>query len=200
MFNIDSRFRAVIEAKAKKERRWKELEFNTEIESIDRSNINIEFEEIAEATSISARTWRNTFEARQRPTGQLIEALCRVYPQYAFWLTTGITDVDNGHVAPIGIITYPEENKTEQRNTTAYFHQQLWMLATHYAVRFMFLPDSIVAKMDNWFAKANMRISGQIHPTTEKRIQEREQAALFLAEIKKTRAAEIIEISNLEGK
>lgn len=52
------------------------------------------------ASGISQKSWIKAANKQQRPTAEMIEALCRWQPRYAFWLVTGLTDVDAGHVCP----------------------------------------------------------------------------------------------------
>lgn len=65
-------------------------------------------ERLTEYTRISIQRWRKVFHRRQRPAPDMIEALARLFPHYAFWLVTGITDAANGHVAPDNAQTFPE--------------------------------------------------------------------------------------------
>jgi hypothetical protein len=50
----------------------------------------------------SADSWKSFYHSRQRPTAEMIEALCKHWPEYAFWLGTGYTDSSNGHISPTG--------------------------------------------------------------------------------------------------
>jgi hypothetical protein len=77
--DIIKRALSVIQAKTSDRRRSKELE---------------------EETGIPDRNWKQVWNGRQRPTAHMIEALCRRWPEYAFWVATGITDEKNGHTAP----------------------------------------------------------------------------------------------------
>ena len=63
---------------------------------------------LEEATKIPAYSWRKAYARKQRPTSEMIEALCRLLPTYAFWIATGITDAENGHCAPESALTFPE--------------------------------------------------------------------------------------------
>ena len=63
---------------------------------------------LQDITPISAQRWRKIYKRRQRPTPDMVEALCRNRPDYAFWIATGITDAENGHVAPETALTFPE--------------------------------------------------------------------------------------------
>ncbi|QZA78493.1 hypothetical protein K4H28_03495 [Deefgea tanakiae] len=51
-------------------------------------------------TGVGSDTWKACWHGRQRATSQMIEQVARFWPQYAFWVATGITDPDRGHVAP----------------------------------------------------------------------------------------------------
>lgn len=51
-------------------------------------------------TGISGRRWQNVVQGRQRASDDMLEALGRVWPQYAYWLMTGKTDEANGHTSP----------------------------------------------------------------------------------------------------
>jgi hypothetical protein len=53
------------------------------------------FERLTEYTGTSTQRWRKVFHRRQRPTPDMIEALARLFPQYAFWIATGISDSGN---------------------------------------------------------------------------------------------------------
>lgn len=51
-------------------------------------------------TGIRASTWQNFERGRQRANDEMLEALGQVWPQYAFWLMTGETDPEHGHLSP----------------------------------------------------------------------------------------------------
>jgi len=63
---------------------------------------------LANQTGIVATRWRKAYTHQQRPTPDMIEALCRLKPEYAFWIATGITDAENGHKAPATALPFPE--------------------------------------------------------------------------------------------
>ena len=75
-------------------------------------------------TGISAQRWRGVYARRQRPTSDMISAICKLQPQYAFWLATGITDALNGHTAPPTALTFPEMPRSKLNDPFAenYFH------------------------------------------------------------------------------
>lgn len=58
------------------------------------------FKELEELSGIPAVSWRKAYLRGQRPTVEMIEIVSQQWPQHAFWLATGISDPDYGHVAP----------------------------------------------------------------------------------------------------
>lgn len=58
------------------------------------------FKELEEATGITSGTWRSWWNRNGTPSGEMIEAVSQAWPQYAFWLATGIDDPKYGHHAP----------------------------------------------------------------------------------------------------
>ncbi|WP_155624801.1 hypothetical protein [Burkholderia vietnamiensis] len=56
------------------------------------------FKELSERTGISAESWKTFWNRGTKISGEMVEALGKAWPQYAFWLTTGITDQTHGHM------------------------------------------------------------------------------------------------------
>jgi hypothetical protein len=54
-------------------------------------------------TGISSANWKHVWARRQRPTAMMIQALCLAWPQYAFWLVTGISSGEIGCYCPGGL-------------------------------------------------------------------------------------------------
>ncbi|KVP85431.1 hypothetical protein WJ95_17925 [Burkholderia ubonensis] len=79
--------------------------------------------ELEEETGIPATNWKNVWTGKQRPTAHMIEALARRWPQYAFWLATGLTDAQNGHTAPKAAWTarQPKANVLAEEAAVRYF-------------------------------------------------------------------------------
>ncbi|MFC0349666.1 hypothetical protein [Undibacterium danionis] len=71
------------------------------------------YKELEELTGITAATWRSWWNRGSTPSGELIEAACKLWPNYAFWLVTGITDQYHGHDSP-------KLSKNFRRRTAAY--------------------------------------------------------------------------------
>lgn len=59
--------------------------------------------ELARATDVNSGRWRSFFCGHQQATHQMIEGIAKRWPEHAFWIATGLTDVDAGHKAPAGI-------------------------------------------------------------------------------------------------
>lgn len=59
------------------------------------------FKHMEDLTGVKAANWKNTCSTRQRVTQEMVEAIGRVWPQYAYWLVTGKTDEEHGHTSPI---------------------------------------------------------------------------------------------------
>lgn len=58
------------------------------------------FKELEDLTGITSGTWRSWWNREGTPGGDTIEAICKVWPEHAFWLVTGISDPEHGHRAP----------------------------------------------------------------------------------------------------
>lgn len=88
------------------------------------------WQRLEELTGVVAARWRKAYTYQQRPTPDMIQALCRLKPEYAFWIATGITDAEHGHKAPESALPFPEwigrrESDEPARN---YFHASLELL------------------------------------------------------------------------
>ncbi|MXS85447.1 hypothetical protein ABO04_05840 [Nitrosomonas sp. HPC101] len=91
---LEDRLRLLITTVTSAERKWKDME---------------------RATGIPATSWVDFYRGKKRATAETIEAVSRVWPQYSFWLSTGITDPQYGHVSPL-----PHTDK-EVPSATRYF-------------------------------------------------------------------------------
>ena len=71
-------------------------------EIIDRvTDRHRKFKHFEELTGIGARKWTNLCQGKQRANDEMIEAIGKAFPKYAYWLVTGKTDEAHGHVSPI---------------------------------------------------------------------------------------------------
>lgn len=59
------------------------------------------FKELEDLTKIPSGTWRTWWNKESRPSGEMIEAIGQIWPEYAFWLVTGIQDSEYGHLRPM---------------------------------------------------------------------------------------------------
>lgn len=59
------------------------------------------FKHFEELTGIGAAKWQNLGQGKQRANDEMIEAIGKRWPQYAYWLVTGETDEKHGHTSPI---------------------------------------------------------------------------------------------------
>lgn len=100
---ICDRMMLIIKEKTSDRRRWKELE---------------------EISGITAKTWQNFGRSKQRATAEMVEAISKEWPEYAFWLTTGLSDPSYGHVGPTEKCGYPKHGSALE-TTNRYFRTAL---------------------------------------------------------------------------
>lgn len=58
------------------------------------------YRELEEASGISSETWKAFWYGRQRATQDLLDHVFAQWPEMAFWVATGLTDVRHGHISP----------------------------------------------------------------------------------------------------
>uniref|UniRef100_UPI00333F6CF9 hypothetical protein n=1 Tax=Castellaniella defragrans TaxID=75697 RepID=UPI00333F6CF9 len=58
-------------------------------------------------TGIKAVRWRHFYSGATKPSADMLEFFFIHYPQYAFWLATGLTDYEAGHIAPQVNLAFP---------------------------------------------------------------------------------------------
>lgn len=83
------------------------------------------WENLERFTRISAQRWRKAYARRQRPTPDMIEALAKLFPEYAFWLATGVTDAANGHIGPDTAQLFPERMTISCPYSDQYFRAEI---------------------------------------------------------------------------
>jgi len=102
---ISERVREVIESKTRDRRRTQELE---------------------ETTGISGETWRKFLSGKQKVSLVMLQAVAHLWPEYAFWISTGITDSAHGHIGPDVAYENPVNRKLLERVFAgAYFRIKL---------------------------------------------------------------------------
>lgn len=87
------------------------------------------FPNLESQTGVSESTWRTWWTRGGTPSGALIEGAGRAWPEFAFWLITGMTDIEFGHRMPELHIcvhgyldNWPEHQSTsEKAYATQYF-------------------------------------------------------------------------------
>lgn len=58
------------------------------------------FSSLEEWSGIPADNWKSFWYGRQRPVAEMIQFASRRWPQYAFWIASGMTDTAHGHTCP----------------------------------------------------------------------------------------------------
>ena len=58
------------------------------------------FVALEDSTGVKAETWRTWWNREGKPSADMIEALAKAWPEFAFWVSTGIDDFAHGHIAP----------------------------------------------------------------------------------------------------
>lgn len=85
------------------------------------------FRQLEERSGISQESWKATWHNKQRPTADMIQVVARAWPEYAFWMVTGVTDQFHGHQAPENVDPYPEPRCSPRTVAERYFTQQIEM-------------------------------------------------------------------------
>lgn len=110
-WNIDVRLRLLVASVLSTRNDWKQLEL---------------------LTGVGAEKWRQWHRGTTNPSIFMIESVCRAWPQYAFWLTTGLTDPYFGHrSAMTPALGFPFSMGTDRTlavHTEIYFKESLEVL------------------------------------------------------------------------
>lgn len=179
MDTIRKRFSELIELNTVPSRRYKFLE---------------------EQSGISALSWRNAYNGGQRPTAEMLQVVARLWPEYAFWLVTGITDIANGHTSPHGAVY--ENHHFPRPSATEYFKYRAKLATEIEAINedrggkgfekldVMYRPklEYLVSKYPKFFSYGNTykRISEKLAKLDE---QEQELLSVFEREVENLRLA-----------
>lgn len=112
------------------------------------------YAEMEALTGIPATSWNKAYNWKQRPTVEMLQAVGRLWPEYAYWLLTGTTDAKHGHVACQAESTqvYPERNFGPRNAARAYFLHVLEMFNRTYGDGHQY-PDEVSEK------EAHVRLS-----------------------------------------
>lgn len=106
------------------------------------------WKQLEEQTGISSGRWRNFFSGQQKAATDMVEAAAKLYPEYGFWLSTGITDSSFGHTAPTTVIAFPE-----RVNDVDFYSRQ-------YFAKSLELADDLIAMTGSWSELERTQIAG----------------------------------------
>jgi hypothetical protein len=145
--NVSDRIRAVIELKVPDRRRVQVLE---------------------DESGIAADTWRKFLSGKQNATVAILEATCKKWPEFAFWIATGITDSNYGHEAPPdaydGNVNTPRSDRPAAK---MYFRFKLAMLDGRSPDQEMKIDELLPKPHEGSHTTLRMSFEGQGGPTVE---------------------------------
>ena len=61
---------------------------------------NLNNNDLESISKISSHKWGNLKTGKQRANEEHIEAITKAYPEYAYWITTGLTLPESGQISP----------------------------------------------------------------------------------------------------
>lgn len=139
---LEDRLRKLIDAEAPGTRKWKDMET---------------------ATGVSSSSWQDFHRGKKRATAEMIEALAKKWPEYAFWLATGISDPDFGHGAPANY-GFPRM-KTPRENSIALFKRRMEFksAAREITAEYMRIEDLAEFTLDDRFIDMAVSIVRYTH-------------------------------------
>ena len=73
---------------------------------------------LQDSTGIKTDTWKNFWFERREADVNMLEAVARLWPQYAYWLATGATDAVNGHFCPTSELQIEPSSITNKGNVS----------------------------------------------------------------------------------
>jgi hypothetical protein len=100
--NLSTRLLAAIKSGTSKKRSYKELE---------------------EQTGIPSDRWSAFALGRQRPTAEMIETACKIWPEHAFWIVTGVEDKKYGHAAVAELDPNAPSTFEKDKTNATYFNE-----------------------------------------------------------------------------
>ena len=65
-----------------------------------RESLNLDRTLFEKETGVKAKTWANIENGLQKANEDHIDAIIKRWPQYAYWLTTGLTIPDKQQISP----------------------------------------------------------------------------------------------------
>ena len=88
------------------------------------------FNELSQVSKVPVDTWKSFWYGRQRPTVEMIETVAKLWPEYAFWLITGLTDQTHGHISTEEH-TYPEQLVHPRECAAKFFKKAIYVSERH---------------------------------------------------------------------
>ncbi|MEN3110388.1 hypothetical protein ACFONG_10300 [Uliginosibacterium paludis] len=79
---------------------------------------------LRELTGVTESTWRTWWSRGGVPSGALVEGAAKTWPEYAFWISTGVEDQQFGHFAPKGC-GFPTATRASEEVVKTYFETLL---------------------------------------------------------------------------
>ncbi|WP_155626675.1 hypothetical protein [Burkholderia vietnamiensis] len=105
-----------------------------------------DWKQLEEATGIKAVKWRHFQSGVIRPSIEMLESLCKLFPEHAFWLSTGLTDYEAGHTAPHVNVAFPGSFGTFFPTATPY--------STEYFRTCLSALDAVTEALIAYFSKS----------------------------------------------
>lgn len=106
------------------------------------------FADLQALTGIPATSWNKTYNQKQKPSAEMIQAIAQLWPEYAFWLATGVTDARNGHIScRDGVSQHflPERSCAPRHLAKPYFRQLIEMFRRQYGDKDPY-PTEVMAR------------------------------------------------------
>ena len=69
---------------------------------------NRSWKALEDETNVKAEKWRQFHRGTTKASGEMVEAVAKRWPDYAYWLACGDTEPERGHIAPANLeISFP---------------------------------------------------------------------------------------------
>lgn len=113
-YNIDTRLKLLLMCITDSKNDWKALE---------------------RETGINAEKWRQFRRGATKASTSMLDAVGKTWPQYAFWLMTGVSDERHGHHPPHRIWAFPNFDPHQEREVTKRGIQDNYEKTTSYFIQ-----------------------------------------------------------------
>ena len=143
MHEIQDRFREVIRHNTSEARRFADLQA---------------------LTGIPSTSWNKTYNGKQKPSAEMIQAVAQLWPEYAFWLATGVTDARNGHIScrdGAHRQFYPERTCAPRRAAKPYFTQLIEMFRRRYGDKSRYPTELMEREAETELARLDLSREGE---------------------------------------